>query len=98
MGKQGIGKHNDDKDINLSSRGLINALSVEIVDPSGNQVTSFVSTPTGLVIPRYDSFTVTYPSTVSEVYAFSYLGSSVATLTITYTDSTKSSLLSAVLS
>lgn len=41
MAKVGIGKHNDDKDVNLSTRGLINALTVEVVDASGNQVTSF---------------------------------------------------------
>ena len=39
--KVGIGKHNSDKDINLSTRGTIEALTVEVVDGSGNQVTAF---------------------------------------------------------
>lgn len=41
MTKVGIGKLNDDKNVNLSTRGTIAALSVEIVDSSGNQITSF---------------------------------------------------------
>lgn len=42
--KVGIGQHNDDSDVNLSSRGIIHALSVEIVDANGNQITSFGGT------------------------------------------------------
>lgn len=93
--KVGIGKNNDDKDVNLSTRGLINALTVEIVDSSGNQVTSFVAP--GLVTAAFDYIAVTYPTTSSEVYTYKSGGSggtTVATITVVYTTSAKDILSS----
>ena len=50
----------------------------------------------GFAIPEYDYIGVTYPSGTQEVYVFKTGGSSgttVATLTVNYTDSTKANLL-----
>lgn len=89
MAKTGIGVLNDDKNPNLSPRGLINALSVELVDASGNQITSF-PVP-GFAIPTYDYVTLTQTALV-DTWVFKNGGVSgvlVATITITYTTSAK---------
>lgn len=44
--------------------------------------------------PAFDSFAVTYPDTVTEVYTYKKLDITVATVTIVYTDATKANLLS----
>jgi len=52
----------------------------------------------GFSLPDYDYVAVTYPSTTQEVYTYKsggVSGTTVGTLTITYTDSTKSNLLNA---
>lgn len=49
-----------------------------------------------LVTEDYDSIAVSYPTTSSEVYEYSMGGNVVATVTITYTDPTKSNLTSVV--
>ena len=90
--KVGVGKHGSDKDINLSTRGTIEALSVEIVDSSGNQVTSFV--PTNFIDFEYDGGSVAYPSDTQEVYTFTLSNVTVATVTFNYTDSIKNKLSS----
>lgn len=50
----------------------------------------------GLLPTQYDRVDVTYPTTVSEVFTFSLQGSDVGIITLTYTDTTKNDLLSAV--
>lgn len=55
-----------------------------------------IRTVGGLVQASFDRVDVTYPSAVSEAYAFSFESVTVATITVTYTDSTKDNLLSAV--
>lgn len=49
----------------------------------------------GISLPKYDYVTVDYPDAVSEIYTFKSGGSggtTVATITLTYTDSTKAAL------
>lgn len=86
--KVGIGKHNDDKDINLSTRGLINVLSVEITDEDGDQVSSFG----GAITKSYDYIGVSYVAAgngVGEVETLVFKtggagGTTVGTVTLTY--------------
>ena len=52
----------------------------------------------GMAPDVYDEVNVTYPTSTSEVYAFSLNSNLVATVTVTYTDSTKERLQSAVMS
>jgi hypothetical protein len=47
-----------------------------------------------LVPEQYDTITATYPATNEEVYTYSYKGSTVATVTVIYTDATKAVLTS----
>ena len=85
--KVGIGKHNDDKDVNLSTRGLVNALTVEIVDGSGTQVTSF--THGGFSLSVYDYISKENTNSTTETYTYKSggaSGSTVATITVVYTD------------
>lgn len=49
-----------------------------------------------LVPKGFDSFFVTYPSGTVEIYTYKVGPTTVATLTLTYTDATKSDILSAV--
>jgi hypothetical protein len=44
--------------------------------------------------PAFDSFAVTYPDTVTEVYTYKKQNITVATVTIVYTDTTKVDMLS----
>lgn len=92
--KVGIGKHNSDADINLSARGLVYALTAELVDADGNQMTNL-----GLVTRAYDSIVPSYPDNVTEVYVYKsggVSGTTVATVTVTYTDATKERYVSIV--
>ena len=43
----------------------------------------------GFNVPPFDRIDATYPSTTQEVYVYSLLGSTVATMTVDYTDITK---------
>lgn len=66
-----------------------------IINPATEETLESVA---GFNIPAYDYVGVTYPTSTSEVYVFKTGGSggiTVGTLTIVYTDATKSSLLSA---
>lgn len=49
-----------------------------------------------IVDSSYDSILVTYPDASSEVYTFSSDGTSVAVVTVTYTDATKCDLYTVV--
>lgn len=50
----------------------------------------------GLGIPSYDSIAATYPTTSSEVYTYKKGGSTVAVVTVSYTDNTKAVLTGVV--
>lgn len=67
----------------------------KFIDVSPGKTAVRVSTD-GLLPPQYDRVDVTYPTSSSEVYDFSFGGSSVGTVTLTYTNSSKNDLLSAV--
>lgn len=69
---------------------------VEVV--SGSEGLIQVTTD-GFALPKYDYVGVAYPLTTQEVYTFKTGGSggtTVATITLNYTDSTKNNLSSAV--
>lgn len=76
---------------------LLPAYDVEVVDGStaSSKVQVFTS---GFAVPKYDYLAVTYPIATQEVYVFKLGGSggtTVATITLNYTDATKASLSSA---
>jgi hypothetical protein len=50
----------------------------------------------GFSIPPFDRIDATYPDTVTEVYVYSLSGSTLNTVTVIYTDTTKKLILSAV--
>ncbi len=82
----------------LNAAGAV-AVKVEnsagtIIDPATEQTLESVA---GFNIPKYDYIGVAYPDSVTETYTYKTGGSSgttVGTLTIVYTDSTKASLTS----
>lgn len=82
--KVGIGKHNSDKDINLSTRGTIEALTVELVDANGNQVVSFGSA--GLVTEAHSQRVFTYDvnNNITKIQYYSATNILVATVDFTY--------------
>ena len=49
-----------------------------------------------LVPDNYDTISATYPTSTQEVYAYSYQGVAQATVTVTYTDSTKENISTVV--
>jgi hypothetical protein len=70
--------------------------TVESVAVTGKQVQVFTS---GFSIPDYDYVGVAYPTSTTETYTFKTGGSGGTTIniiTLTYTDTTKSALSSAV--
>lgn len=76
---------------------LLPAYDVEVVDGSSasSKIQVFTS---GFSLPKYDYIAVTYPIATQDVYTFKTGGSggtTVSTITLTYTDSTKASLSSA---
>lgn len=63
--------------------------AVVAVDSTGNEITS------GLIMPSYDYISAAYPLTTQEVYTFKTGGSggtTVATITVNYTDATKANI------
>lgn len=55
---------------------------------------ALLTTPTvavmpGFNIPPYDRIEASYPDTVTEIYVYKKSGSTVATITVVYTDATK---------
>lgn len=56
----------------------------------------YISPLNSLVNLGFDRVDVTYPSATTEVYAFSYRTNLVAMVTLTYSDSSKENLVSAV--
>lgn len=67
----------------------------KFIDVSPGQTAVRVYTE-GLLPTQYDRVDVTYPTTVSEIFTFSLAGLDVGVITLTYTDTTKDDLLSAV--
>lgn len=55
-----------------------------------------VSLSGGLAPEAYDEVQVTYPSSVTEIYTFKLLTVTVSVVTVTYSNSTKEVLVSAV--
>ena len=51
----------------------------------------------GFVLPKFDEFEVTYPSSTQEVYDFKLATVTVATVTLNYTNATKEFLLNGAL-
>jgi len=47
-----------------------------------------------IVAVNYDQILATYPDSVTEVYTYKLTGSTVATVTVVYTDNTKANLAS----
>jgi hypothetical protein len=47
-----------------------------------------------IVAVNYDQILATYPDPVTEVYTYKLTGSTVATVTVVYTDNTKANLAS----
>lgn len=71
------------------------SLDVSIVDETGDQITNLSG---GFRLDPYDYLSVAYPSADTETYTFKAGGSggtTVAVLTLVYTDSTKEFLSSA---
>jgi hypothetical protein len=70
------------------------------LDSNSNVAVRTLSETLGILINKnYDSIAVTYPTTSSETYTFKtggLSGTTVYTLTVTYTDSTKTVLSSVV--
>jgi len=65
---------------------------------AGDKASLDVTTLNSLVLEAYDYIAITYPSTITEVYTFKtggVGGTTVATVTLTYTDATKNNLSSA---
>lgn len=79
--KSGIGNTANDKSVNVSTRGAIDVLSVEMVDKQGNQIIPGSS----FNIPQYDTINLTYTvngDIATVVYKLATV--TVATLTLTY--------------
>lgn len=69
----------------------LGALAVEILDGDGNQISSLG----GIVGEAYDYVSVNYSDSVTEIYTYKLGGSggtTAATVTVVYTDSTKANL------
>lgn len=88
MAKTGLGNVANDKSVNVSTRGLLDVLSVEVVDSSGGQITDF--TTGGFDISSYDYISLSYDNDNLVGVVFKTGGSggtTVATLTLAYSGS-----------
>lgn len=87
MSKSGLGQTSNDKSVNVSTRGTIDVLSVEVVDTSGNPILP----GSGFNIPSYDYLSLAYDSSnnlTSVIYrSGGASGTAVATLTLAYSGS-----------
>ena len=66
--------------------------------PIAVTATGKIKTVGQMVNVDYDSVYFTYPTDTTDVMTFKLLGATVAVVTITYTDNTKATMLSSVLS
>ena len=64
------------------------------IDPDTQRPT--VRVASGISIPQHDKVDFTYPNNTTDVVTYSLNGSTVAIITITYTNSSKSELLQVV--
>lgn len=74
--------------LTINQRGATGAAAVELVDTDGDAI----SLSGGFGISNYDYISVNYSTSTTEIYTFKTGGSSgttIATLTVVYTDSTK---------
>ena len=70
----------------------INPATEETIASLSTQSSSFA----GLAIPESDAVYATYPSSEVEVYTYKLSGVTVAIVTVTFSDSSKETLVSAV--
>lgn len=80
----------------LSTTEVVPGIPMLDVNVAGVVLSSSIYIKNTLVTVAYDYIDVTYPSAAQEVYTFKVGGSggsTVATVTVNYTDSTKVSLL-----
>ena len=85
MGSNAITDRNADKVVTVTTTGVKSALDVNV---SGGNLLEGIS---------FDAVVPSYPNTTTEVYVYKtggLLGSTVATITVIYTDATKSVLQS----
>lgn len=90
------------KDVNYEEDGeWYERTSSRLKDALGNDITSTnplsVTSSNALVTELFDAIVITYPTTSTEVYTYKLgglAGTTVATITLTYTDSTKETLTS----
>lgn len=78
---------------------LRNTLDVQINPATEDTLLSLVTQGisfAGLVIPKSDAVYATYPTPETEVYTFKLSGVTVGTVTVSFTDSTKNVLVSAI--
>lgn len=71
-------------------------ISGSVINPATEETVESIA---GFNIPKYDYIKVTYPDGVTEVYTFKIGGSggsTVGTITLVYTDSTKANLDTAI--
>ena len=61
-----------------------------------DDIISELKSISGFEIPAHDTIEATYPTDATEVYTYKDSGDTVATITVTYTDSTKEVLTSVV--
>jgi hypothetical protein len=84
----------------MSDNPVISPLLMDRSEPIGNSPDGggrralHVKATNVLVTEPYDEIAATYPDAVTEVYTYKMSGSTVATVTVVYTDLTKNLLLS----
>lgn len=83
---------NDDRKVELDQLGSKVAVPVSLYDSSGNQI----NIGAGLVTSAFDSLYATYPDDVSEVYTYKLAGVVVNIITVIYSSSAKTNLVSVV--
>lgn len=79
-----IVNEDDDVQVSVTERGSKGALGVEILDPSGNQITN------GLITEQYDYISLSYTGSNLTTVVYKTGGANgtiVATLTLTYDSS-----------
>lgn len=81
---------------------VISTLKMDRAEPLGNSDDGsgrralHVKSLASLVSEKYNSIYAAYPDAVTEVYTYKYNLVTVATITVTYSDSTKTVFVSAV--
>lgn len=84
----------------MSDNPVTSALFMDRAPPLGNSDDGtgrralHVKMSGAIVAVNYDQILATYPDSVTEVYTYKLTGSTVATVTVVYTDSTKANLAS----